>query len=300
MIERAVITGATGYIGSNLATRLLGEQVQVTAIVREGSDTRLLQAQAERLHIARHCGSTDELIDIVSQAAPQVVFHLAAQQAYEHTPSEVEPLCRSNVVLTAQLLEACAFVGGACLINTGSYWQHADCADYQPNSLYAATKQAAQAILAYYCGVRDLRAVTLKLFDVYGPADPREKLFSLLNRAQSRGETLKMSPGEQRLDLVFITDVCDAYLHAADSILAGRMGGHAEAYAVGSTQRHRLKDVVALYQRVSACPVLVQWGGRAYRPGQVMEPWVGEPLPGWSAKVALEEGINRLLSGQLA
>jgi len=59
-----------------------------------------------------------------------------------------------------------------------------------------------------------LRAVTLKLFDTYGPNDPRNNLSSLLRSAADARVPLAISPGEQLMDLVFVDDVVDAYLAA--------------------------------------------------------------------------------------
>ena len=108
-------------------------------------------------------------------------------------------------------------------MNTGSYSQHYGGRAYSPVSLYAATKQAFQDILQFYCEVRGLRAVTLELPDTYGPDDKRPKLFSLLDRVARSGETLQMSPGEQLLDLLHVDDVVHGYEVAADGLLSGHL-----------------------------------------------------------------------------
>jgi hypothetical protein len=88
-------------------------------------------------------------------------------------------------------------------------------------------------------------ALSLVLCDVYGEPDTRPKLLSLLFSAAQRATSLDMTPGPQRVDLVYVDDVCAAYLHAADEMLAWR-------------------------------------GGRPYRDSEVMQPWVGLPCPAFA------------------
>jgi nucleoside-diphosphate-sugar epimerase len=295
VIRKALLTGATGYIGHNLANRLLNDGVAVAAVVRLGSDVKRLRRLSGSLEVCVHDGTTAGLVRIVADVAPDVAFHLAAVGKAAHTADDVEPLIRSNVLFGTQLLEALCAAGVRTLVNAGTFWQHYGGDDaYEPSCLYAATKQAFEDVLTYYVGAAGLHAVTLKLFDVYGPHDRRRKLFKLLTEAQQSGEPLRMSPGEQELDLVYIDDIVEAFLAVAlqlrqDPGLSGR------AFAISSGRRLPLRQVVALFEDVSGRPVPVEWGGIPYRPREVMVPWRGDLLPGWGATVPLEEGIRRVL-----
>jgi len=118
----------------------------------------------------------------------------------------------------------------------------------------------------------------------------------LLQRIAIAGEELAMSPGEQLLDLVYIDDIVAAFLLAAERLQAGQVVGH-ERYAVSSGHPLRLRDLVGLYAKVTGRSLPIEWGGRPYRPREVMVPWnTGAVLPGWAPKVGLVEGIR--LMGQ--
>ena len=161
---------------------------------------------------------------------------------------------------------------------------------------YAATKQAFEALLAFYAETAALRAVTLRLFDTYGPGGRRQKLFRLLATCAREGTELAMSAREQLLDVVYIDDVVQALLLAAQRVLSAQAPAH-EIYAVGSGQPRPLREVVEQYGRACGRPLRVQWGARPYRPREVMVPWAaGRPVPGWRPRVGLEEGLRRMLA----
>ena len=241
-----------------------------------------------------HDGTTEGMIRLVAEAKPDVVFHLASLFLAQHEPKDVEALVLSNVLFGSQLLEAMRVNGVSQIVNTGTSWQHYNNDDYNPACLYAATKQAFEDILAYYAEAASIKAVTLQLFDTYGPGDTRPKLFHLLNKTARSHETLAMSPGEQLIDLVYIDDVIDAYLCAIAALGVLPVGHH--VYAVSSGKPLPLRELVSIYEKVVGVNLPIDWGKRAYRPREVMAPWNrGRALAGWYPKVGLVEGIRRII-----
>jgi len=290
----ALVTGATGYIGSNLCRRLVRDGWRVHAAVRPASDTALVADVRDRMAFHVHDGTAAGMSDIVAQARPDVVFHLASLFVAQHRPEQVDGLVASNMLFGAQLLEAMEGAGVKILVNTGTSWQHYEDAQYDPVCLYAATKQAFGDVVEFYVRARGLRCVTLTIFDSYGPADPRPKLFTLLRNAAGGGAPLAMSPGMQRLDLVFIDDIVEAYCTAAARLIDGQETGHGR-YCVRSGDPKSLREIAALYSSVTGRPLSIDWGGRPYRDREVMEPYGGGvTLPGWKPLVGLEEGIRRM------
>jgi nucleoside-diphosphate-sugar epimerase len=289
---KVLLTGATGFIGRQLAHRLVAEDHEVAIVVRPGSQLDILQAVLSRIQVHVYDGSYASLLQALQATQPEVVIHVASLFVAQHKPEDVSRLVESNLNFPTQLLEAMNQLELGQLINTGTSWQHYQNQAYNPVNLYAATKQAFEALLAYYVEAQGFKAITLKLFDTYGPGDTRPKLFSLLRKTARTGETLRMSPGEQLLDLAYIDDVVDAYLLAMARVPDVTK---AECYAVSNPARLSLRELVRIYGDTVGRPVNVEWGGLPYRPRDVLEPWTDhEVVPGWRVRVALRDGIVRM------
>jgi nucleoside-diphosphate-sugar epimerase len=295
-IECALVTGGSGYIGSRLVERLVADGWRVHVILRPLSSLNLLGSCVNKLAIHLHDGSMGDMLNIVAAAKPDVVFHLAAMATADHRPEVVDQMVLSNVLYSTQLVEGMIRNGVRNLVTTETFWQYREGSDdYDPVCLYAATKQAFHDILRYYVKSGDIRAISLVLFDTYGPGDPRKKLFNILKQAARENQTIDMTPGEQIVDMTHVDDVVGAYTQAAELLLSGKIGT-LETYAVTSGRRMTLKELVELAVRETGVSIHPNWGGRPYRKNEVMVPWLGKPLPGWGPKIDLEAGIREIFS----
>lgn len=300
---RVLVTGATGYVGTNLVARLSRrEGYEVHALLRPTSDeTRLREhLPAEVLH--RVPCQQDSILQLFQQVRPDVVVHLAAAMALYHKPSDVQDLMQGNLSFGTYLLEAITQTGPCGFVNTGTFWERSAVADsYWPFNLYAATKKAFRDILRFYEIRRGIPAVTLRLFGTYGPHDWRGKIFSLFRRSLTCQEPIPLSPGEQLLDLVYIEDVLDAYLRAISFVQAGE-GAHLQTFDVGSGESRSLRDIADIYQNCVGRPLNVRWGALPYRKGEILihRPQLERARDrlGWSPRYTLETGIAALVEAE--
>ena len=287
-----LVTGATGFVGSQLVRRLVRDGWQVHVVCRHGSNLECLREALPLLTVHRHDGSTANLIAIMKTVQPVVVFHLASLFISEHQPDQIDLLVNANLLFSTQLAEAMFRCDIKRLVNTGTSWQHYHSDGYNPVNLYAATKQAFEDILRYYIEAADFRVITLKLYDTYGPEDLRPKLFHLLEKVAREGTPLAMSPGEQMIDLVYIDDVVQAFLMAAERLMECRTPGH-ESYAVSCGEPLSLRKLVDTYERIAHTHLTIEWGGRHYHSREVMSTWICRNiLPGWAPETSLEKGIS--------
>lgn len=291
---RVLITGATGYVGTHLARKLAQGGASVAALVRPESDTARL-ADAGSVALRAYDGTLDSLVAAVRAVQPDCVFHLASLSRVEVAREQVDALVQANIVLGVHLLEALRDVPGCRLINAGTYSQYAAAGGYEPDSLYAVTKQAFELFVDYAAATAALAAVTLVVFDVYGEDDWRPKLLTSLVDSALTGRPFPATEGHQRLDFVHVEDVVQGFVHAAQ---LPAVPGH-RRYRLDSGARISLRELGAAIERLAGSRMDIRWGELPYRPGQKMAVLErGERLPGWQARVDLENGIRRYIAAR--
>lgn len=286
------ITGITGYIGSSLAERLLQLNYEVAGLVRNLDVNTVISTSGCKLY--EYKNNLSSIKDALQDFRPDIVIHLASLFLSNHQPTDLDPLVESNVILSARLYEAMLSVKVNKIINTGTSWEHYENGGFNPVNLYAATKGAAESILDYYVRAKNFKAINLKLFDSYGPKDNRKKLFFLLREAARNKVILKMSPGDQLINLVYIEDIICAYLKAIACI---NKYNDKLTFGVGAEKLISLKNLVACYSDVIQREVPVHFGALPYRDREVMTPWVDYlKIPGWAPQISLVDGISKMES----
>lgn len=290
---RALVSGATGYIGSHMVSALAAADWEVAGLFHKTAPAD--QGSCQWL-------AADKARDAVINFRPHVIFHLATLYKPQHAPSDVAAMIEANLHLGAELLDGLQSIGGGGFVNAGTYFSYDAQGGAAPNSFYAATKLSFQQMLDYYAREGGVRAATLVLFDVYGPGDRRGKLLPQLislARNSTSSSPLGLTPGQQILDFLHIKDVLNAFLVAAIRTQAGQdaEGGWHRVWCLPSGLRLSLRDVVTMIETIVARSLPVTWGARPYPPHQVFRPTAGLPtLPGWQPQISLEAGIREMLN----
>ena len=307
--KRVLVTGATGFIGQRLVQWLVEAGARVCAgVAPDEKPERVagLSGQARRL--------TFDLCDagavqaVASEAAPQVVFHLAAVGV---TDPGVEPLAALavNVGGTVHLLEALRKreVGRIVLVGTCHEYgpasgrgardtveggNRAGCFD--PFNAYAASKVAAWAFGRMYWRAHGLPVVTARPFQVYGPRQPHRTLVPAAIRAALAGEDFPMTPGEQKRDFIYVDDVVEGLLASAAA-----PGVEGESIDLGTGQVCSIRRAVERIWEMTEARGRILVGALPYRSGEVMHLAADvnrtARLTGWRARVGLEEGLRHTI-----
>jgi nucleoside-diphosphate-sugar epimerase len=289
-----VITGATGYLGYHLTTRLLNAGHSVHAIVQPLSDTARLRSLTGDLHVHPIFSDSPRIRQLIGDVRPEVIHHLAAARSGKSAGQDFETVLRVNVLFGVNLAEAVMAAGRGRIVVAGSWWQYDPDGQVSPNNLYGASKQALYDLLRYYSRRHSVPIASLVLYDVYGPGDWRNRLTSLLCRA-SRGETIAMTPGEQKIELVHIDDVVAAFEIAGQPDFSG-----AESpFFVGTGTVMSIREIAALFGRIAGKPLALQWGAMAYPSHTVISPCrPTRTLPGWMPRHSIEEGLAQVAASE--
>ena len=293
MKKKIVLTGATGFVGSNLTKYFLERNIEVHIIVRPTSKLTQFQNLREKPKVFIYDNDLNLLTNFLKEVQPECVIHIASNFIVNHKPSEIKDLVESNILFGLHLLEGMKEAGINKFINTGTSWQHYNNEEYNPVCLYAATKEAFENLLEYYVKAEQFKAITLKLFDTYGETDTRPKLINLLNKFADEQNVLEMSPGLQILNLVHIDDVCKAFDTAYQLLLNKKEAEHLK-YTVAHKKTYTLQEVIKVFESVKKKKINVVWGGKSYRKREMMIPYdLGVNLPNWISLISLEEGLSR-------
>lgn len=288
---RILVTGATGFIGKHLVSYLLSQGIKIV-IIKHPLDKSDIPKGVISYSFKY---DTEKDIEFLRGQKIEGIIHLASLFLALHTSKDVKSLIDTNLFFSTYLLECSASAGIKWFINTGTFWQNYQNADYSPVNLYAATKEAFQTIAQFYIETNQIHFNTLKLSDTYGPNDTRPKIINLFEKIAKSGESLDMSPGAQTIDVTYIDDIVDAYYKLLLLVQSSKTENGA-VFAVKAKERLTLMELANKFQEVTGQKLKINWGKRKYREREVMIPWEkGEIVPGWEPKITLEDGIRSIL-----
>lgn len=282
---KLLITGATGYIGSNLCKFLSDNGHHVAALVRN------INREQPNSLVCKEMWSIDDLVnnhDLLETY--DGIIHLASHITNDESLPEIQKIVDANITLGLKLLSISASKNVKWMIHAGSFWQNYNSPNYSPVNLYAASKQAFHDFGQFFAETQKIKFFTLKLTDTYGPNDKRKKLLTHLWQCAQNDTSLDLTPGNQKIDLYYIDDVCRAFEKLIEHINTSNesMG----TYTLGSHSQKTLKEVVSTFISITKSGLKINWGGKDYREREILIPNYPDPVvPNWQPLVSLEEGI---------
>lgn len=306
-MKRCLVTGATGFVGANLARRLLHEGHEVHLLVRpQHAPDRLEEIRGDvQLHVV-DLSDAVALGAIVGQIKADWIFHLAAQGAYSWQ-TDVAQIFQTNLTGTIQLVEACLKTGFESFIHTGSsseygYKDHAPSETewVEPNSHYAIAKASATLYCRYTAQAKKMNLATLRLYSAYGPYEDIKRLMPTLIRHGLRGEWPPLVNPDTARDFIYVEDVCDACLLAAQN----RPREFGAVYNVGTGIQTTMREVVEIARKELDIQAEPQWGSMAARIWDTSI-WRADARKiqaelGWRPRHSFQEGFAKMVAWQRA
>ncbi len=299
---RALVTGAGGFVGANLAASLARAGHQVVAWVHPGSPTWRLDHLADTIEVVPVELLDADAVDAgVRSARADWVFHLAAHGAYSWQ-RDPELIMQTNLVATVRLLAACQRHGFAAFVHAGSsseygFQDHAPREDElpAPNSDYAVMKAAATMHCRFVAQRDDVHVVTLRLYSVYGPWEEPGRLMPTLVARGLEGRLPPLVSPDTPRDFVSILDAERAFILAAerDGVERGSV------FNIGSGRQTTLREVVEVARERMEISEEPRWGTEPQRSWDAAV-WVGDAQRarerlGWTAQEDLPAGFGRLV-----
>lgn len=294
---RVLVTGGAGFIGSHVCDLLVarGDDVIVFDLLTTGKRENV--PEGAKL-IERDIRSKTAVEEIVEHYRPEAVIHLAAavnvRASVEYPGSDAF----TNVVGTANVLQAAAYVGARVILASSGGAIYGECSARArendqaiPLSPYGAGKLAAEQYLWTYSRMHNSPGIALRYGNVYGPRqDPSGEagvVAIFLDALGRDAEAVIYGPGGASRDFVYVEDVADATVAALDS------HGHG-VLNIGTGWDTNVNTLWALCCRAAGYTGRVR--RTKARPGEVqrsvLDPSLALETIGWEPTVRLEDGLH--------
>lgn len=275
------ITGVAGFIGSNLAKRLLNEVADVKVVgidnLNDYYDVRLKEERLKQLtvfndfvFIRGDIADKNTVKEIFQRYRPQMVVNLAAQAGVRYSITHPESYISSNIVGFYHILEACrhsydegqtevehlVYASSSSVYgsNTKVPYSTEDKVDH-PVSLYAATKKSNELMAHAYSKLYNIPCTGLRFFTVYGPAGRPDMAYFGFTDKLVKGETIKIfNYGNCRRDFTYIDDIVEGVIRVMRHAPERRQGEDGlpvppyKIYNIGNNHPENLLDFVTILQ----------------------------------------------------
>jgi UDP-glucose 4-epimerase len=305
--QRALVTGGAGFIGSNLAERLLSEGTEVVVYDNFSTGRRRfvegLDASPRAAVIEGDILDSGRLAE--AMAGCDIVFHLAANADVRHGLEHPELDLHQNTIGTFNVLEAMRTVGVRRVVfgSTGSVYGEPDlfptpedCPFPRQTSLYGASKLAGEALLQAYCEGYGFSGAILRFVSIMGERYTHGHLFDFYRALLLDPGCLHvLGDGHQRKSYLYVGDCVDAILRLA----AVHYEPGSTVYNLGTDEVTDVdRSIVAICQHLGLEPDIRYGGGT--------RGWIGDsPLIhldcarlralGWRPTLSIAEAVDRTL-----
>jgi len=301
-LNRILITGATGFVGSHLTRRLTQEGLEVGIIKRKNSNIWRIKDLLNKI-VAYDIDLQDSqgASKVVSLFRPDVIYHLATYYAVEHKSEEISLMFNTNVLGTVNLLEASKNSKVKLFVNTSSCFVYKvskgklkENSVLEPLNLYALTKIQAEEACGFYAEKYGLKTTTFRIFSPYGPADHERRLIPYVIKSFLAGEKPEMTTGKQKWDFVYVDDIVDAYLKLL--LVLNLLKNH-EIFNIGTGDPVSVREVVYKIKEIVGTNIEPFWGVIPHRKNEVWficaEVTKAKKILKWQPKTdILKEGLK--------
>ena len=262
-----LITGASGFIGSNLTRYFIKKNYKINLLLRKKSNYwRINDLLKKSRNFYLDLCNKNEINDAINKIKPKTIFHLAAYGAYPFQ-NNFRKIKSVNLDSTIHLLQACEKHGFSKFINTGSSSEYgfknksmSENDILSPNSYYAVFKSAGSMYCQYEAITKKLPIVTIRPFHVYGPYEESSRFIPtlIMNFFYNKCPPL-VSPNISR-DMIFIDDVINYYLKAS---VTDKING--EILNLGSGKKTTIKQIFFLTKQLMQKKIEPEWGSMKNR-----------------------------------
>lgn len=252
---KILITGASGYLGSQLVKKFAANNDNVViAVVRASSSISRLSNLSINLVTADNEAQLDEIFNLY---LPDVVINTVA--LYGRKGESQSSLIQANIDYPSQLLSLATKYNAKAFIHTGTSLP-------DDISAYALTKNTFVKLAAFK-NLASTQFINIELEHFYGPGDDENKFTSYVIRECLAHSQLKLTAGSQRRDFIYIDDVASAYQVILEKL---DMLDIFDTISVGSGQAPTVRELVEMIHSCADSNAELKFGAVAMRDNELM------------------------------
>ncbi len=302
---KILVTGGAGFVGSHLVDALLAVGNTVTVV--DDLSTGRRDFVPNGADFVKADVASPEFFDIVQDAAPEALYHLAAQISVSASARDPRRDAEVNIGGSLNVLAAAEQAGVSRLINASSgavYSPHAplpyvEMSETAPLAPYGIAKLAVEHYCWYFGEYRGLRTVTLRLGNVFGPRQNplgEAGVIAIFLQRMLGGERAEIhGTGEQAKDYIYVADVVDAFVRALDADLprANDVSGNCINVATGTS--HSVNEIFSNLAELTGFQLEPTAGPSRMGDQKLvrLECSRAREMLGWEPRIQWEEGLRR-------
>ena len=278
MREKILITGSTGFVGSNLTRALLKEGYEINIITRETSNMwRIKDIYSQLIDWKVDLNEKEKLKQIVEKIKPDYIIHLAI---YGGRPDEKdeEEIMKSNLQGTINLVDSCKNIDYKVFINTGSSSEYGNktlpmkeddiC---EPINIYGIAKVGATLYCNYVANKFNKNLGTLRLFSPFGNYEDRGRLFPDLIVNALRNQDINLGNPKAVRDFICIEDTIGIYV----KIIKEQLNIKGEIFNCAYGKQHSVEYVAKKIIEITKSTSKLNYGAKKGREADT-DIWVAD------------------------
>lgn len=301
-MRRAIITGATGAVGTALILELIRNNIEVLVICRKGS-ARNINIPETPLVTKKYSDLT-ELKNLQNDTGKEydIFYHFAWAGTTGAARNDMH-LQNKNVEYAINAVEVAKRFGCSTFIGAGSQAEYGRVEGVLkpdtpvfPETGYGMAKLCAGQMTRHYARSLGMKHIWVRILSIYGPNDGAQSMvMSTINKLRN-GETPQFTKGEQMWDYLYSQDAARALY------LVGEKGIDGKVYVLGSGSARPLAEYIEDIRNVVAPGARIELGAIPYADNQVM--YLQADISqlnqdtGWKPMIAFKEGIEIINTGE--
>lgn len=260
-----LITGGSGFIGSNLAHRLSKSKNNIELFVRSNSDLWRLNGLTSKINIHQvDILKKKELNSKINTIKPDIVYHCATY-GVQNFQKDFYKMMNINCIGTYNLLESLLKYDNAKkIINVGSSFEYGMQSNSFkenhlsiPTTLYGISKNNQTNIAQYFAKHQNLPVITFRVFSAYGKYDAPGKLMADMMYALINKTKMKLAEKNTIRDFIYIDDVIDALILGMKTNVP-----YGEIFNIGTGMGHTVYQMFDEIQKITKNTINVSWNNK--------------------------------------